>query len=150
MRSGRIPFVTNSRNITLLHQNIAGILGKIDVVDEAISKLQVPVGNIDIICMSETFVKLGSIKNLSLNNYNVAASFCRDDERRGGTCILIKNGIEYSQLSYIASFSKKYNFEVCGAEIPLCNLIIVCIYRTPSSETTTYYKKSLKINLRKS
>jgi exonuclease III len=122
-----------------MHQNIAGILSKLDLLEAAINELQSLTGGIDFICLSETFVKSGSITNITINNYKVATSYCRQDQRRGGTCILIKNNIEFKTLDFIQSASLKYDFEACGVEIPLYNMIILCIYRTPTSNVNVFF-----------
>lgn len=66
--------------------------------------------------------------------------FCRD-KQRGGTCILAKRNSLYRELSEIKSYATQKTFEVCGIEIPLHRLLVVCIYRTPTSDPNVFLSK---------
>lgn len=90
----------------------------------------------DIICLSETFIKRGSESNLKIRNYKLVSSYSRDNERRGGTCILLKNEVDYINLDITTPV--KYDFEYCATELVNYGLIIVCIYRTPSSNVRNF------------
>lgn len=115
----------------LFHQNVAGILNKSELFEITLSELCKEIGDIDCICISETFMRLGSERNLKIPNYNLASCFSRKQQRRGGTCILIKHGLAYTPLKTTLDLCVPYYFECCGVELPDFNLIIVCIYRIP-------------------
>lgn len=128
--------------MTLLHQNIAGILNKNEIFDLTITDLSAKLGNIDFICLSETFMKKGSECNLLLPGYKIASCFSRQDQRRGGTCILIKNEFDYTPLLHITNqFACPYSFECCGVELKNYNLIIICVYRIPNSNVDIFFEK---------
>lgn len=121
-----------------MHQNIAGVLSKRDLVEVTINDLQLITEGIEVVCLSETFIKSGSLANFTIHNYQ--ASYYRQNERRGGTCILIKSNIEFKKLDFILSLSQNYHFEACGIEIPQYNMTVICIYRTlPSSNVDVFF-----------
>ncbi|KAL0829802.1 hypothetical protein ABMA28_003285 [Loxostege sticticalis] len=122
--------------LTLFHQNIASILSKQDIFEVILDELNKELNGVDVICFSETFIKLGSEKNLHLNNYKMAATFCRK-ERRGGTCILINKDLDYKTIAITQTMP--FSFECCAVEITQHSLIIACIYRTPNSNLDTFF-----------
>lgn len=92
-------------------------------------------------------MKKGTECNLQLQGFKLASCYCRNEQRRGGSCILIKNNIDYSPLLIANQLACCYNFECCGIEIPSYNLIIVCIYRIPKSNIKIFFDKlSLLLN----
>lgn len=124
----------------IFHQNIASILSKLELLEITLQELQEIQNDPDIICLSETFLKSGYENYLKINNFVLAAAFCRE-QRRGGTCILAKRGIVYNKLSFIEKYAVQKKFEVCGIEIPLHKLLIICIYRTPTSDPNIFLEK---------
>lgn len=83
-------------------------------------------------------MKKGSEKNLILKNYKLAASYSRD-QRRGGTCILINKEIDFLKIDITQAID--YTFECCAIELPQYKVIIVCIYRTPTSNTEIFLRQ---------
>lgn len=134
----KICFFVAKTNFNLLHQNIASILSKQDIFQITLSELEKDVKGIDCICLTETFMKRGSEKNLHIKNYTLAASYCRN-ERRGGSCILLKNNLEFKEIKIKESVP--FSFEGCAVEVLPYNVIIVCIYRTPSSKVEIFLDK---------
>lgn len=133
-----------NKKYTLLHQNIAGILGKIDFFEITLQNFlcnnNSNIESIDIICLTETFIKRGSESNLRLSNYKLASSYSRTHQKRGGTCIIVKNNLDYTALDthkYVIPTEK--HFEYCGIKIISLNIIIICIYRTPDSDIEFFF-----------
>lgn len=89
---------SQTEKFTLFHQNIAGILSKIELLELALVEISNDFGEVDFICLSETFIKSGAERNLKLSTHTLAAYFSRAHHRRGGTCILVRRGLEYSVL----------------------------------------------------
>lgn len=123
--------------ITLIHQNIAGVLNKQELIEVALTDLQLEVGSIDIVCLTETFLKTGCESNLRINNYKMASFFSRSNQRRGGSCILVKNNIQYKQIVNLIP-PIPLQFEYCAIEIIKHNLIVICIYRTPTHDALMF------------
>lgn len=131
---------TNKHYITLLHQNIAGLLNKTSVICVALDQLRKQQKNIEVLCFTETFVKQGSQSNIVLNNYKLCACFCRKNQKRGGSCILVKDYLSFKVLT-IPGLAAPYVFEICGIELLNYNTYILCIYRTPNSNPTVFLEK---------
>lgn len=135
-----------------MHQNIAGLLNKIDFIELALLDLKQNQNlNLDIICFTETFVKQGSEGNILLRNYKLANHFSRERERRGGVCILTKKELDFKQIDITKTLRRSYDFECCGIEVTNLKLIVICIYRTPSSDIQQFFQKIniLLLNLSK-
>lgn len=105
--------------------------GKLDFLELTLQDLRTKGKEVDVICLSETFVKRGSEANIKLSNFKLAASYCRPDEKRGGTCILIKKYFDFKPIPFTSSLATSYYFECCGIEILGTGLIIINIYRIP-------------------
>ncbi|KAI5640836.1 reverse transcriptase (RNA-dependent DNA polymerase) domain-containing protein [Phthorimaea operculella] len=69
--------------------------------------------------------------NIKLNNFKLAASYCRPNGSRGGTCILVNKLFSCKSLHIASELAVDNYFECCGVEITGLNLIIVNIYRIP-------------------
>lgn len=73
-------------------------------------------------------------------NYKIVTNFSRN-KQRGGSCVLVKKGIMCRELSCLKQFALEKSFECCGIEITENNLIIICIYRTPTSDPYIFLNK---------
>lgn len=124
----------------IFHQNIASVLPKLELLELTLRELREQENEPDVICLSETFLKAGYENYLKLYNYTLAASFCRD-KQRGGTCILLKNNIPYKELIIVKKHSIAKIFECCGIEVLAHKLIIISVYRIPSSDPTHFLRK---------
>lgn len=74
------------------------------------------------------------------------ASFYSRNVKRGGVCILLKRGLRFQCMDKINKLAITNLFECCGIEIPNHSLIIICLYRTPSSNVD-YFLEMLQIML---
>lgn len=101
----------------------------------------------DALCLSETFLKRGSETNVRIRNYILAAYYSRH-KQRGGVGILIRKGLDFTNLQFVNQLSVSQKFECCGVEISNCNLLIICVYRTPDSDPF-YFLDKLDILLHK-
>jgi exonuclease III len=135
--------------ITLLHQNIQGVLSKLHALELCLAGFAANGTPIDIICLTETFVKRCSEKNIFLKKFNLASSFCREEKKRGGTCILLKKGIDYRVLSLCHESSIERAFECCGVDIPLFNCFVICLYRIPQCNLVHTFVQNLELLLHK-
>lgn len=110
--------MNNSHKLLVLHQNIAGILHKRDIFQVTLEELSNNYRQIDIICLSETFIQAGHEGNLYLSDFELAESYCRTSKKRGGVCILCRTNIEYQKISYIKEMAEEKYFECCGIDLP--------------------------------
>lgn len=127
--------------IRLFHQNIAGLLNKLNNLEICLDNFQKNWACIDIVCLSETFVKSGNEANISLKHFKLADFYSRSQVKRGGVCILVRNGIEFIELPLCKKLAMDKHFECCGTYIPTLKIIILCIYRTPNSDLNIFFDK---------
>lgn len=125
----------------MLHQNIAGLFNKLDSIELALSELRDGGDSVDVLCFTETFIRIGEEKNVVLKNFKMVSSYCRAKQRRGGVCILVKNNIQCTSFLLTHEIAEDKHFECCAMEIKDSNLIIICIYRTPNSNIDIFFNK---------
>lgn len=121
----------DTNKLRILHQNIAGICNKADLLDITLNELVNRHKEVDILCFSETNVKQDTEKNVKLDNYKLISSFCRD-KNKGGTCIMTKKTLDAKPLLFPPDLAAKFYFECCGIDVPTLNLIVIAIYRIPN------------------
>lgn len=97
--------------------------------------------DIDIICVSEHFIKSGNEDNLYIQNFCLAACYSRSSESRGGACILVKKIYKYKEIR-ISKHCVNGVIECCAVELTEFKLIILCVYRpSTSKDYDTFYDK---------
>lgn len=97
----------------------------------------------EVLCFCKTFISQYDVSLLKLQNYKLAAFYCREKQRRGGTCIFVKFNINYICMTAIKTFSISQIFECCGVEIINYRIIIICIYRIPDRNNIRVFFNSL-------
>lgn len=90
-------------------------------------------------------MKRGTESNLVIGEFKLASSFCRTKQRRGGSCILIKQHLKFKIIKPIEPVH--YAFEYCGIEILDYNLIVVCIYRRPEYNNINLFFENISLLL---
>jgi hypothetical protein len=131
-----------SRNIFILHQNIAGAINKADALSVYLENLRDVGRGIDVLCLTEHFMVAGQENQLTVPNYTLAAHFSRNNMKRGGACILVRNGFAWREIPEVAAFSLANSIECCALELVNCKLMVICLYRVPkrSNINTFFYK----------
>lgn len=133
-----IFFVNNKPNkFSIFHQNIQGLLSKRELIEITLS--QNNFASPDILCFTETFVKNGDERHIFIKNYTLAAYHSRE-YKRGGTSILIKNGLSFQGMVFNDIPAIDSIFEYCAISITKCNMIIICIYRIPTQKKSNIDK----------
>lgn len=138
MTIAKIFFVTNQINI--LHQNIAGLINKRDLLSVCLDEIHNQKGEIDVICITEHFMTKEDISNFSIPSFKIASCYSRDT-RRGGACILLRNGYEHKELVSIKEMSLKSIIECCAVKLLKQNVTILCIYRIPNSSIDIFMQR---------
>lgn len=133
----------------VLHQNIAGLINKSDLLNIYIQELLSQQKIIDIICITEHFIMSGQEHLLHIPNYRLAACYARQNSKRGGSCILVKAGHEYKERPDIMKYSISGIVECCAIELPVHKVIVVCVYRPPKLCNLSKFYESLDLILKK-
>lgn len=131
-----------------MHQNIAGLLNKSDLLVIYIQELLSKQITLDIICITEHFIMSGQEKLLCIPNYKLAACYARPNIKRGGACILVKKGLEYKELPDIMRHSVAGIIECCAIELTSQKLTILCVYRPPKYTNFNIFYEKLDIILK--
>lgn len=124
----------------ILHQNISGLLNKSDELSIHLEDLEAQQKSVDIIGITEHNMTEDNQALLTIANFSLATSYCRD-KRRGGTCIMVRSGIRYRVLNNIKKMSVKCVVECCAVELTDCGMIVVCVYRVPGTCLDTFHGK---------
>lgn len=132
----------------IMHQNIAGLLNKADMLTLHLQELQAKSQklDIDVLCITEHFVTSGQESLINVPNYKLASCYSRK-KKRGGACILIKNNLEFKELPNTTSIIGV--FEYCAIELSQQGLIVVCVYRPPNMSCIHMFLEHLDTLLRK-
>ena len=82
-----------------------------------------------LISLSEHHLKTHEITKFSLNNYKIAASFCREGASNGGICIMARHNIQFTTTDLL-KFSRERIFEICAIEVNSKSkkIVVGCIY----------------------
>jgi len=80
------------------------------------------------------------IINLSLNNYRLASSFCREEFSKDVVCIMTRNGINFNAIDFNKFCSEK-TFEILATNLntKMITTIICGIYRSPSRNLNQFF-----------
>jgi exonuclease III len=124
-----------------MHQNIAGFFNKKELIEITLNEMSETKEIPDLICLTETFVKKHCESNINLKGYKLGASFCRANQKRGGSCILHSKSITTKELHFLKDLAAELTFECCGLEIVEYRIILVCIYRTPTANVKSFFNK---------
>jgi exonuclease III len=113
--------------IKIINQNAQGLRGK-----DLELLLSARDNDLDIVCITESWLKKEEIGCYIIQNYNVVSYFCREKFSRGGCLILVKSNYFAKNRSDIVKISKEKICEVSCTELK--SLLIVCVYRSPSGD----------------
>jgi hypothetical protein len=84
-----------------------------------------------IICLSEHHLKEFEINTISLEQYELANTYCRKKFKQGSVCIYVQKNIKLKNINNIVNHEEK-DLELCGVHVNSLNMCIVCIYRAPT------------------
>lgn len=105
--------------------------------------------DIQVICITETWLNEEKLRLIQVNNFNIESNFCRKNHMGGGVCIFIKKCIECFERLDIKSLSSETIVEVCAIEVPKANLLIVNLYwpngNQTKKETEDFYTRLEKL-----
>lgn len=120
----------------MLHQNIQGLKNKLlDLEVELISVSP------EVLCFSESWLKLTETEGLNLSNYTFASSYSRLETIRGGVAILVKDQIQFKKLP-VEHLCIEREFEcTCVRLTSYYKCIIAVIYRPPNSNFKVFIQQ---------
>lgn len=134
----------NSNVITLVHQNIRGLLRKLNIIEQFLND-----NNIDIFCVTEHhWVKKHQDDLFNFSNYALGSSFRRSTAEDGGSLIIVKkeNKKNFKERCDIVNLSKEGKIEIACVESK--KIVVVCAY-LPSHEHYDSFETVMDQVLRK-
>lgn len=94
--------------------------------------------NVDILCITEHWLKEEEIEALHIENYKVGAFSSRKDFIGGGTLILVRNDLEFSSTNIETDLIIEKSVEYCSIVIKPLSLYILVFYRSPCGHLDTF------------
>lgn len=122
----------NSRiKLSLLHQNVQEIGKKINRLDHLIEET-----NPDVIILSEHGLKKDQMENTRLPKYCLKTHFSREDHRKGGVAIFVKDELTTAAQPVILEHNQELTCEMAMIKVTLGKkqLYILGVYRTPAGQ----------------
>jgi len=112
--------------IRILHQNMQEMSNKIDRLNHLLEETKPGV-----LILSEHGLKEHQLNNTRLTNYSLKSSFCRENHRKGGVALFVKDGLEAQEINI--QNNKELTIEMGMIKIILRKraLYILGVYRTP-------------------
>jgi len=94
----------------------------------------------DVLCLSEHWLREEYIKLISIDKYKLASNFSRSKSDHGGSCIYVKHHMQTKDINYLQGIRKEKDFEMTAVEILYYKLIIVCVYRSSDGDFATFLR----------
>ena len=110
--------------ISIFHQNVQSINNKLFELNVI---LQTELAAVDVLCMSEHWLREEYIKLITIGEFKLTSNFSRSKSIHGGTCIYVKHYLQTKEVNYIKGISKEKDFEMTAVEIPDYDLVVVCV-----------------------
>jgi exonuclease III len=110
--------------ISILHHNIQSINNKLLKLNVL---LQSELADVDVLCLSEHWLRKENIKLISIAKFKLASNFSGSKSDHGVSCIYIKHHVQTKEINYLKGISKEKDFEMTAVEILDYELIIMCV-----------------------
>jgi exonuclease III len=94
--------------------------------------------DLDVLCLTEHWFGENEIDYYKFDNYSLVSKFCRKNKQHGGSCIYVKTNLEAKPYNLSESLNQEEHFEACIIELIQLSTIIICVYRTPSSNINIF------------
>lgn len=112
----------------LVHWNIQGYLNNLNELQLLLEEVK----NVAVISLNEHWIERGDTQILNkLKNFVLADSFSREDQCRGGSCLLIKENIKFKVRNDLKFLNEENNFEGSFIESLETKSIFISVYRIP-------------------
>lgn len=129
--------------LVTLFQNIRSIQNKIDETQIILTDEE-----IDIVCLCETWLTPISQEYCNIEGYALASSFTRSKNAHGGVAIYVRKKLETRRINKLEKLSQEFHCEIAACEIEEMNVIVICVYRSPSNSNVISFMNTLHEMLR--
>jgi exonuclease III len=95
-----------------------------------------------LLCLTEHHLKNYEIDATPTSNYKLGAKYCRKKPKTAGVCIYIQEALKFTSIS-LQKHCKEQDIEITAVQLKLKkkNVIIICVYRTPSGDFDYFLNK---------
>lgn len=101
--------------------------------------------NTDVLLLSEHWQSDDEIDLISLQDFNLCASFCRSKHKHGGVAIFCRNNIKFKHVQHCEDLSLVNVFECCGVEIKGYDIVVIVVYRPPNGDINIFLEQFGKL-----
>lgn len=119
----------------MVHHNVQCLKNKIEEIEVFLAT-----ENIDILCVSESWVRSNEQKFINFPRYSIKSYFCREIFIHGGVLILVKNSLVSTEITDVVNLSIERIFECAAVKLTINNVsyCILCLYRAPNSDVNIF------------
>ena len=100
---------------------------------------------VDILCVAEHWMHDNNKDTYNIEGYTLGSCFARKTHKHGGVGIFVRENMIYTEIREIAEISIEKECEMCGLHLPQLNIIVVTVYRSPNTNTTTLSIKLMEM-----
>jgi exonuclease III len=80
-----------------------------------------------------------------INKFKLGNRVCRKDAKNGGSCIFIRGELNTKEVTYLKVLCAEKDFELSAVELIDLNCLLICIYRSPSTDTQNFIDKLYRL-----
>lgn len=125
----------------ILYQNIQGLQKKVNHFSALSNK-----NSYDVLCVSEHWLRSQDIEFINMEGFNVADAFFRNIYACGGVVIFLSILLTFKVIN-LKWFCEEKNFEAVAIIVKQLNIIVACVYRSPSGNVDIFLNKLEKLLL---
>jgi hypothetical protein len=90
--------------VSIIHQNVQSINNKLLELNVI---LQTELEKVEVLCLSEHWLREEYIKLISIEEFKLTSNFSRSESIHGGTCIYVKHYLQTREVNYFKGISKE-------------------------------------------
>ena len=126
-----------SNFLTIYHQNICGLKGKID---ELVCSMYLNLPHV--LCFSEHRLNHTELNQINIEGFKLCTTYCRQTIKRGGVCIFIQNNLEYTKID-TKKYCKDQDIELCLLKFKTTSFsaYLMLIYRAPTGNFNLFLNR---------
>lgn len=130
---------SNKFLMSLVHQNVQSLGNSVDKLQYFLDENR----TCKFLCITEHWKSEEQLQQLKVNNFTLAAKYCRQEGKHGGAAIYIHNSINFKTRKKLNELSVAGEFECAAAECTINKLtfIIIAIYRPCIGNVNIFFDK---------
>ena len=96
-----------------------------------------------IVCITEHWKSEEELKYMSLKDFNLTASYCRESNKHGGSAVYVHKSIKGQTRIFFSKFSIKYQIEIAAMECDLQGelVLVLSVYRPSGANIEIFFDR---------